>query len=114
MVDVPRVLLGCVYGEELELVVVIQTRVRLQDHVRGNRRTQGLFIDGLEELAEVEVPRLQEHRRVVVEAARSLVEQLDAGEIETQAADRRRRAVHDLELQQRRTAAGELRAPAAG
>src|SRR5690606_18798416 len=47
------------------------------------------------------------------EAAWSLVEEFGAGEIETQAADRRRRAVHDLELQERRIAAAEFRAPAA-
>src|SRR5688572_2662209 len=87
--------------------------MRLQNHVRGNRRTQSLFTNRLEKLAEVVAPRLQKHRRVFVKAARSLVEQFGAGEIETQGADRRRRAVHDLELQERRIAAAELRAPAA-
>src|SRR5690606_27005447 len=66
------------------------------------------------EPAEVEAPRLQEHRCPIVEAARSLVEEFGAGEVETQAADRRRRAINDLELQERTVAAAELRAPAAG
>ena len=87
MVDVPRVLLRRVYGEKLELVVIIETRMRLQDDVRGNRRAQALFTNRFEELAEVELPRLQEHRRVLVEAARSFIEQFGAGKIETQAGD---------------------------
>src|SRR5690606_23870871 len=43
----------------------------------------------------------------------SLVKDFGAGEIETQAADRRRRAVHDFELQERPITSGKLRAPAA-
>ena len=112
VVDVALVLLRRVDREELDLVVVLQAGPGLQDHIRRHGRTEVLLADGLEELAEIEASRLKEHRGAVVETARPLVQHLDAREIHTQAADRRRATAGHIELQQGSLSAAELGAPA--
>jgi hypothetical protein len=106
------VALGREDGEHLETVAVVDLGDRLQDEIRELGLADVLLVDHVEDAPEVETARCQEQRGVVMQAARPVVPQFDACDVDAQAGTRCRAAADDVELQQRAGAAGIRGAPA--
>jgi choline dehydrogenase-like flavoprotein len=75
--------------EQLEPVARIRFTDDLRDEVGQRRRTDVFVVDRLEQALEIQRARREEHRRVVAQAARAVVGELDPGDVQLRA---RRRA----------------------
>ncbi len=100
--------------QELELAIGAQLRMCLQDHIGQDGVADVLFVDDVEELAEIEAPCREYQRRVLMETAGSVVDRLEARQIDAQAGGRAGIAARDIELQQRAIASAVGSAPTAG
>ena len=107
-------LLGRVQHQKLELVVRIDAGVRLEDEVRHHRAADVVFADELEQSAEIELAQGGDHRGVLAQAARAVVDEFGAGEIQPHAGGRAWISPRHVEFQHRTVAPAIGRAPAAG
>ena len=98
VVDVPCVGFGGDDGEHLDAVAVVYLGDGLQDEVGKLGLADVFLVDQVEDAAKVEAARGQEQCRVVVEPARAVVAEFDAGNVDAQACIRRRAAADDIEL----------------
>ena len=101
-------------GEDLDSVVGVHVRDRLQDDVRQTRRPDVFLVDLFKDPTEVEVAGGHVERRTIVKAAGTVVAEFDAGDVETHRGAGGRAAASHVQLQQRSRAPTEGCAPAAG